>query len=183
MVGTLGNPYSSLKTNTWKLLCFKPLPALVSTSSLMCEISPSALLSAFLKCSILDIIFLSAVYAITGLPKFLDKSCFTHKSKIIKGSGRAAVARWVSCLGTGPRRWGGQSRRILQMSLSNSLPRWRWQRGCCCPAATRASPCSAWPGAAHSSVGSRCLGVTRRGMGGHQESPGPQQWWGWRLYE
>ena len=45
-VGTLGNPYSSPETHTWKLLCLKPLSALVSASGLMREISPSALLSA-----------------------------------------------------------------------------------------------------------------------------------------
>lgn len=85
-----------------------------------------------LNCSILGIIFLSAVFTIRGLPECLEKSCFTHESKIIKGYQRDTVAHWVLPLGMGPRSGWAEPEDFADnggtLSLSNRLPRWRWQR-------------------------------------------------------
>lgn len=136
-----------------------------------------------LKCCILDIIFLSAVFTMIGLPEFLDKSCFTHKSKIIKGCKWDAVARWVLWLGIG---WSGctEPEDFADISgtllLSNSLRGWRWQRGCL-PCRPPASPRSACPGASHSHVGSPLGCHVPWELGGHRKPPGLQLWWGLEL--
>lgn len=99
----------------------------------------------FLKCSILYIVFLSAVFTITGLPELLDKSCFTHKSEIIKGYKKDAVARWVPRWGAGLRHWEAAQPEDFpdisgNLSLSNSLPRWDGGDG-----GGREDACPAWP--------------------------------------
>lgn len=106
--------------------------------------SPFCPFICFLKCSILYIVFLSAVFMIIGLPELLDKSCFTHKSEIIKGYKKDAVARWVPRWGAGLRLWEPAQPEDFpdisgNLSLSNSLPRWDGGDG-----GGREDACPAW---------------------------------------